>query len=170
MAIDDEGDMGVALLEPDAAERPASVSICHGTIARGGRVWQWRQPSPLSDQKLRLFNVHIDPHGPLDNQHQQTEAVLELAERTRWAGSDSRRLQYAVKTKGDRDQKTSGVAWLHDSFSDEDSNLAGRGRTQISRGLDFVKGVRVNRWGVARPLNVSDHWPIWAEMSLPIAD
>jgi endonuclease/exonuclease/phosphatase family metal-dependent hydrolase len=28
----------------------------------------------------------------------------------------------------------------------------------------FVCGVRIERWGVARPLNVSDHWPIWAEI------
>jgi endonuclease/exonuclease/phosphatase family metal-dependent hydrolase len=28
----------------------------------------------------------------------------------------------------------------------------------------FVRGVGIERWGVARPLNVSDHWPIWAEI------
>ena len=28
----------------------------------------------------------------------------------------------------------------------------------------FVRGVKIERWGVARPLNVSDHWPIWAEI------
>jgi hypothetical protein len=26
------------------------------------------------------------------------------------------------------------------------------------------------RSGVAKPLNVSDHWPVWAEVALPIAD
>ncbi len=30
----------------------------------------------------------------------------------------------------------------------------------------FVRDVKVNRWGVARPLNVSDHWPIWAEIEV----
>ena len=34
----------------------------------------------------------------------------------------------------------------------------------------FVRGAKVKRWGVARPLNVSDHWPVWAEISLPNAD
>ena len=28
----------------------------------------------------------------------------------------------------------------------------------------FVRGPRVVRWGVARPLSVSDHWPVWAEL------
>jgi endonuclease/exonuclease/phosphatase family metal-dependent hydrolase len=30
----------------------------------------------------------------------------------------------------------------------------------------FVRGIKIERWGVARPLNVSDHWPIWAEVVL----
>jgi len=28
----------------------------------------------------------------------------------------------------------------------------------------FSRGIKIQRWGVARPLNVSDHWPIWAEI------
>jgi endonuclease/exonuclease/phosphatase family metal-dependent hydrolase len=28
----------------------------------------------------------------------------------------------------------------------------------------FVNGLNVKRWGVVKPLNVSDHWPIWAEI------
>ena len=30
----------------------------------------------------------------------------------------------------------------------------------------FVRGVKIERWGVARPLSVSDHWPIWVEVAL----
>jgi endonuclease/exonuclease/phosphatase (EEP) superfamily protein YafD len=30
----------------------------------------------------------------------------------------------------------------------------------------FYRDVRITNWGVARPLNVSDHWPIWAEISV----
>ena len=30
----------------------------------------------------------------------------------------------------------------------------------------FVKDLKITRWGVARPLGVSDHWPIWAEIEL----
>ena len=29
----------------------------------------------------------------------------------------------------------------------------------------FARGVRVMRAGVVKPLNVSDHWPIWAEVT-----
>ncbi|HET7112869.1 MAG TPA: hypothetical protein VFI57_04460, partial [Pyrinomonadaceae bacterium] len=30
----------------------------------------------------------------------------------------------------------------------------------------FSRGLEVLRWGVAKPLKVSDHWPIWAELDL----
>jgi len=31
----------------------------------------------------------------------------------------------------------------------------------------FTRGLKIQRWGVARLLlNVSDHWPIWAEVVL----
>jgi endonuclease/exonuclease/phosphatase family metal-dependent hydrolase len=30
----------------------------------------------------------------------------------------------------------------------------------------FGRGAKIVRWGVARPLNVSDHWPIWAEVEI----
>ena len=30
----------------------------------------------------------------------------------------------------------------------------------------FTKDVVVERRGVAKPLNVSDHWPVWAEIAL----
>ncbi|HLE63203.1 MAG TPA: endonuclease/exonuclease/phosphatase family protein, partial [Pyrinomonadaceae bacterium] len=30
----------------------------------------------------------------------------------------------------------------------------------------FMRGVKVLRWGVARALKVSDHWPIWVEVGL----
>jgi len=30
----------------------------------------------------------------------------------------------------------------------------------------FVRDLNITRWGVARPLNVSDHWPVWAEIDL----
>jgi len=35
----------------------------------------------FAGSRVRLFNAHIDPHGPLDNQHQQTEALLEQAQK-----------------------------------------------------------------------------------------
>ena len=30
----------------------------------------------------------------------------------------------------------------------------------------FLRGAEIKRHGVARPLGVSDHWPVWAEIEL----
>jgi endonuclease/exonuclease/phosphatase family metal-dependent hydrolase len=30
----------------------------------------------------------------------------------------------------------------------------------------FLRGAKVKRYGVARPMGVSDHWPVWAEIDL----
>jgi endonuclease/exonuclease/phosphatase (EEP) superfamily protein YafD len=30
----------------------------------------------------------------------------------------------------------------------------------------FSRDVNITEWGVARPLDVSDHWPIWVEVDL----
>src|SRR5262245_17833242 len=79
IGLHDRGDTGVALL----SRVPLSE------IERIDLPWHdcpWRPrlamaaTFELQDQALRLFNVHIDPHGPLDNQHQQTERVLQAAE------------------------------------------------------------------------------------------
>src|SRR5436190_5161672 len=79
VGLDDAGDMGVALL----SRWPLA------DVARIDLPWTdcpWRPRLAVAatimfgTERLRLFNVHIDPHGPLDNQHQQTEAVLEQAE------------------------------------------------------------------------------------------
>ena len=78
VANDDEGDMGVAILsrmpltDVELIDLPWHECPWHPRVAVAATII-WR------DEKVRLFNAHIDPHGPLDNQHQQTEAVLERA-------------------------------------------------------------------------------------------
>jgi len=78
VGIDEEADMGVALLsririsDVELIDLPWHECPWHPRVAIAATV-TWR------NQRLRVFNVHIDPHGPLDNQHQQTEAVLERA-------------------------------------------------------------------------------------------
>jgi endonuclease/exonuclease/phosphatase family metal-dependent hydrolase len=124
----------------------------------------------LSDQKLRLFNVHIDPHGPLDNQHQQTEAVLELAEKHDGPAVILGDFNTLSKQKAIEIRKLLELRGYTTPFPTSIPTWRGAGVLRFHADWIFVKGVRVNRWGVARPLNVSDHWPIWAEVSLPIAD
>ncbi len=165
VAIDDTGDMGVALLSRVGLEDVERIDL----------PWHecpWRPRTAMSatvqirGQKLRLFNVHIDPHGPLDNQHQQTEAVLERAK------------QHAEPTViiGDFNtlskQKAVDIRKLMESngyqtpFPTNVPTWRGAGVVRFHADWIFGRGVEFKRWGVAKPLNVSDHWPIWVEIGL----
>ena len=165
VAIDDDGDMGVALL--------TSLPI-HDT-QRIDLPWHecpWRPRVGLAatvrwqDRDLRLFNVHIDPHGPLDNQHQQTEAVLEKA----------RLHDGPVVILGDFNtlskQKAIEIRRLMEShgyttpFPNDVATWRGAGFVRFHADWIFGRGVSFKRWGIAKPLKVSDHWPIWAEIEL----
>lgn len=168
IALHDSGDTGVALL----SRLPLS------DITRIDLPWHdcpWRPrlavgaTVEVDGQEIRVFNVHIDPHGPLDNQHQQTEAVLRQADL----------YEGPVVVLGDFNtlskRKAVEIKRLMEShdfvtpFPIEVATWRGAG-LRFHADWIFVRGLRVNRWGVARPLSVSDHWPIWAEMTLPVAD
>ena len=112
------------------------------------------------DQQVRLFNVHIDPHGPLDNQHQQTEAVLELAERHDGPLVILGDFNTLSRQKAVEIRKLLESHGYTTPFPTNIPTWRGAGLIRFHADWIFVKGVRVNRWGVVRPLKVSDHWPI----------
>ena len=165
IALHDPGDTGVALL----SRLPLS------DIARIDLPWHkcaWRPRLAMGatiefgGQRLRLFNVHVDPHGPLDNQHQQLEALLEHAEQ--YDGPRVILGDFNTLSK----QKAVEIRALMEScgystpFPTSTPTWRGAG-LRFHADWIFVNGLGIKRWGVVRPLNVSDHWPIWAEVTLP---
>jgi endonuclease/exonuclease/phosphatase family metal-dependent hydrolase len=163
VAIDDEGDMGVALLSRVPIQEVERIDL----------PWHecpWRPRTavaatiPWRGQMLRLFNVHIDPHGPLDNQHQQIEAVLEKAKPH--SGPTVILGDFNTLSK----QKAVEIRGLMEShgyktpFPNKVPTWRGAGVVRFHADWIFGRGVEFKRWGVAKPLSVSDHWPIWAEI------
>lgn len=162
VALDDEGDKGVAILSRvpltdieridlpwhDCAWRPRLAMAA--TVSFGG-------------EPLRIFNVHIDPHGPLDNQHQQTDAVLELAEKHEGPVVILGDFNTLSNNKAVEIRKLLESRGFQTPFPTKIPTWRGAG-LRFHADWIFVRGARVNRWGVARPLQVSDHWPIWAEI------
>jgi endonuclease/exonuclease/phosphatase family metal-dependent hydrolase len=162
VAIDDSGDMGLALLS-----RVPLVDTTRIDLPWHDCPWRPRLAMSaaidLSNVKLRLFNVHIDPHGPLGNQHEQTETAINIAEK----------YPDPVVILGDfntlSDVKAKEIRSLMESrgystpFPTGTATWRGAGLRYHADWI-FVRGVNVKRWGVAKPLNVSDHWPIWAEI------
>jgi endonuclease/exonuclease/phosphatase family metal-dependent hydrolase len=163
VAVDDEGDMGVALLSRVPLSDVERIDLPWHDCAWRPRL-AMAVTINLSDQNLRLFNVHIDPHGPLDNQHQQTEAVLELAQKHDGPAVILGDFNTLSKQKAIEIRR---LLESHDYTTPFPTNIPtwrGAGLIRFHADWIFVKGVRVTRWGVVRPLNVSDHWPIWAEI------
>lgn len=158
----DSGDTGVALL----SRLPLT------DVTRIDLPWhecQWRPRLAIAatiaagPRQLRLFNAHVDPHAAIGGQLAQLEVVAKQAEvattptiilgdfntLSRQKCIDTRKF---LESRGYTTPFPTGTATWRG------------GGLRMHADWIFVRGVRIERWGVARPLSVSDHWPIWAEI------
>ena len=165
VAIDDEGDMGVALIsrlplkDVERIDLPWHECPWHPRTAMAASI-------PTRGQTLRLFNVHIDPHGPLDNQHQQTEAVLEQAKQHSGPTVIMGDFNTLSKQKAVEIRKLMESQGYETPFPTDVPTWRGAGVIRFHADWIFGRGVEFKRWGVANAVKVSDHWPIWAEIEL----
>ena len=118
----------------------------------------------IGPQKVQIFNAHVDPHAASGGQLAQLEAIAAQAEAanlpaiilgdfntlSRQKCLDTREF---LESRGYETSMPTGTA-----------TWRGAGLRMHADWI-FTKGLRIERWGVARPLNVSDHWPVWAEIS-----
>jgi endonuclease/exonuclease/phosphatase family metal-dependent hydrolase len=119
----------------------------------------------VGDKSLHIFNSHIDPHATTREQLEQHEAILSHAES----------VSGPVVLLGDFNTLTRAACAEVRSFLEArgystplPTNAATwrAGLIRLHPDWIFVRGVKVLRWGVARRLGVSDHWPIWVELDL----
>lgn len=162
IGLNDPGDTGIALLSrlpPKAVTRidlPWRECAWRPRLAVGATV-------SVGSRELRVFNAHIDPHPEADGQLEQLEAMMEHADRSSGPTivmgdfntlssrkcTDTRRF---LEARGYTTPLPTGTA-----------TWRGAG-LRFHADWIFARDVRISRWGVTRPLNVSDHWPIWAEI------
>lgn len=156
------GDTGVAVL----SRLPLS------NVERQELPWDecaWRPRLALratvenGSNRLHLINSHIDPHASIIGQLKQHAAILERAAElsgavvllgdfntlSKRSCLETRRL---LESHGFRTPFATGTATWR------------AGVVRLHTDWIFVRGARVRRYGVARGLGVSDHWPIWAEI------
>lgn len=164
IALHDSGDTGVALLSRLPLEEITRIDLPWHDCAWRPRLAMGVTIN-LGEEKLRLFNVHIDPHGPLDNQHQQTEAVLEHADQHDGPSVILGDFNTLSKKKAVEIRKLMESSGYTTPFQTGTATWRGAG-LRFHADWIFVRRVRVVRSGVAQPLNVSDHWPIWAEITI----
>lgn len=160
----DEGDTGIALLsrfpltEVTRIDLPWQECAWRPRLAMGATV-------SVGLLRLRIFNVHVDPHAAAGGQLEQLEVIAEQAA----ASTDP------TMILGDFNTLSSKKCIETRRF------LEARGYTtpfptgtptwrgaliRLHADWIFARGVKITNWGVARPLSASDHWPVWSEVDL----
>ena len=161
--MNDSGDTGVALLSRLPLAEVTRIDLPWHECAWRPRLAMAATIS-VGPRQLRLFNAHIDPHAAINGQLAQLEVVAAEANAatmptiilgdfntlSRQKCIDTRKF---LEAQGYTTPIPTGTATWRG------------GGLRMHADWIFVRGVKVERWGVARPLNVSDHWPIWAEIS-----
>jgi endonuclease/exonuclease/phosphatase family metal-dependent hydrolase len=158
----DTGDTGVALLSQlpfDQAQRidlPWKECPWRPRLAIAGTI-------RVGPHLLTIINSHIDPHAATGQQLAQHEAILEHAEKsggptillgdfntlTPRSRRETRRL---LESRGFSTPVTGYTpTWRAGLYTQHADWI-------FARELNFICS------GVTRPLRVSDHWPVWAEV------
>lgn len=162
--LHDQGDTGIALLSHFPIEETTRIDLPWKDCAWRPRL-SLGATLKIDAQRVRLFNSHIDPHSAAGGQIAQLEVVLEHASES----DDPTILLGDFNTLSPR--KCRETKQLLESsgystpFPTGTATWRGAG-IRLHADWIFVRDLRIIRWGVARPLNVSDHWPIWAQLEL----
>jgi endonuclease/exonuclease/phosphatase family metal-dependent hydrolase len=159
----DSGDTGVALLS-----RLPMTDVTRIDLPWHECPWRPRlaiaATLAVGPHQLRFFNAHVDPHAAINGQLAQLEVVAAQAEAatvptvilgdfntlSRQKCIDTRKF---LESRGYTTPFPTGTATWRG------------GGLRMHADWIFVRGVKIERWGVARPLSVSDHWPIWTEIT-----
>jgi endonuclease/exonuclease/phosphatase family metal-dependent hydrolase len=160
----DAGDTGLAFLSRlpfrsvERVELPWDECAWRPRLALGATV-------ESEGRRLHLFNSHIDPHASIAGQLKQHAAVLEKVAQ----------VSGAVVLLGDFNTlskrsclETRRLLEAHGFETPFPTGTATwrAGLIRLHTDWIFVRGARVKKYGVARRLGVSDHWPVWAEIEL----
>ena len=160
----DAGDTGVALLS----------HLPFSDVTRIDLPWHecpWRPRLAMAatvsagQQKLRIVNAHVDPHAGVGGQLEQLEMLIAEAE----AFNGPRLILGDFNTLSRKKAiETRNLLESHGYSTPFPTGIPTWRGAGIRLHADwiFYRDLEITRWGVARPLNVSDHWPIWAELDL----
>jgi endonuclease/exonuclease/phosphatase family metal-dependent hydrolase len=163
----DEGDTGVALL----SRLPMT------DVARLDLPWQecaWRPRLAMAatisvgtagPRQIRILNAHVDPHAASDGQLAQLEVLAAHAAATTLPTLILGDFNTLSKRKCIETRRFLESRGYTTPYPTGTPTWRGGGLLMHADWI-FSRGLKIARWGVAKPLNVSDHWPIWVEMDL----
>ena len=118
----------------------------------------------LQYSKILVINVHVDPHAAAAAQLEQHRAILDYARDVDcpvvYAGDFNTLSKSASGAMTDLLHQAGFSTPLPQGLRTWRAGIFGLHTDWI-----FVRNAAIKRWGVARPLRVSDHWPVWAEIN-----
>ncbi len=162
IGLHDTGDTGVALLSRFPLEDVTRIDLPWHECPWRPRLAMAATIS-LGNKKLRILNAHVDPHAAVDGQLEQLEVLTEEAARhsgpTLVVGDfNTLSQQKCAETKAFMESRG-----FQTPIPTGTPTWRGAG-IRLHADWIFYRNLKIANWGVARPLNVSDHWPIWAEI------
>ena len=161
----DSGDTGVALLS----------NLPFSDVQRIDLPWEecaWRPRLAMAatikvgSSRLRIYNAHVDPHAAVGGQLAQLETLVAEAKKHRGPTIILGDFNTLSKKKVGETRTFLEAHGYSTPFPSGTPTWRGAG-LRLHADWIFIRDALIKRWGVMRPLNVSDHWPIWAEVSLP---
>src|SRR6266550_5564181 len=119
----------------------------------------------LGNNSLRILNAHVDPHAAIGGQLEQLEVLAAEAEKHSGPTLVLGDFNTLSKRKCAETRSFMEARGFQTQIPTGTPTWRGAG-IRLHADWIFYRDAKITKWGVARPLNVSDHWPIWAEVDL----
>jgi endonuclease/exonuclease/phosphatase family metal-dependent hydrolase len=164
IATGDPGDTGIAILANTTFDKVQRIELPWMDCPSRPRV-AMAATFEFGGSKVIVINAHIDPHADIRGQLEQHRAIVEIADGNRlptvYAG-DFNTLSAASRSAMRELLEGNGFSTpMPDRVATWRAGLI-----RLHTDWIFTRDLEIRRWGVGKPLRVSDHWPVWAEIQL----
>jgi len=164
IGLHDTGDTGVALLSRYPLEGVTRIDLPWHECPWRPRLAMAATIS-LGNKRLRILNAHVDPHAAIGGQLEQLEVLVAEAEKHSGPTLVVGDFNTLSRRKCAETRSFMEARGFQTPIPTGTPTWRGAG-IRLHADWIFYRDLKIMNWGVARPLNVSDHWPIWAEISL----
>jgi endonuclease/exonuclease/phosphatase family metal-dependent hydrolase len=162
IGLHDTGDTGVALLSRYPLEEVTRIDLPWHECPWRPRLAMAATIS-LGNSKLRILNAHVDPHAAIGGQLEQLEALAAEAEKHSGPTLVVGDFNTLSKRKCAETRAFMEALGFQTPIPTGTPTWRGAG-IRLHADWIFYRDLKIANWGVGRPLNVSDHWPIWAKI------
>lgn len=158
----DSGDTGVAFLSRYPLQDVTRIDLPWHECPWRPRLAIAATVSP-GNSRLRILNAHVDPHAAIGGQLEQLEILVAEAEKHSGPTLVLGDFNTLSRRKCAETRSFMEARGFQTPVPTGTPTWRGAG-IRLHADWIFYRDLQITNWGVARPLNVSDHWPIWAEI------